>query len=276
MFELWLDLGLCLVIYSFLGWLCECIYCYILDGKLVNRGFLYGPFCPIYGFGALSIIYSLQWVPQTVTAIFIGGMVVTSALEYVTSCVMEVVFNDKWWDYSDRKLNLHGRICLLNSTLFGILCVVLMFDLHPMVSKWISPFNADFKAGFVAALFLYFSVDFGATLYHVLGINIRLDKLEKIRHELEARHAQLDEKLNFAEFSERLKELDLKDELVELFQNTLKRTDFIERRLLSAFPNMRNKRHPEYIAVIKRRVQEVRLEIREELASRKEERKQEK
>lgn len=261
MLEAWLNAGLYLVIYSFIGWCCECVYCYIINGKLVNRGFLYGPFCPIYGFGALSIIYGLQQMPQTVTAIFFGGMVLTSALEYATSWVMEMVFHSKWWDYSKQKWNLHGRICLLNSTLFGILCVVLMFDLHPTVSKWLAPFNADFKAGFVAALLLYFAVDFGATLYHVLDINIRLDKLERIRHELEARYVQLDEKLDFADFSERLRELDLKDELVERFQNMLQKNDFVERRLFSAFPDLHNKRHPKYIQVINRRVQEFRAEL---------------
>ncbi len=269
MFELWIDCILYLVIYSFIGWCCECVYCFLLNGKLVNRGFLYGPFCPIYGFGALSIIFALKGFPQTATAIFFGGMVVTSALEYVTSWAMEQLFDAKWWDYSKQKWNLHGRICLLNSTLFGILCVVLMFDLHPLVSSWLSPFNVDFKAGFAAALLLYFAADFGVTLYHVLGINLRLDRLEKIRFEIEEKYTQLDKKLDFAAFSERLRELDLKDELTERFQNMLKKNEFYERRLFDAFPNLRNRRHPEYLAVIQRRIQEAREEFRQEMRARK-------
>lgn len=269
MVELFLDCSLYLVIYSFLGWCCECVYCFIRSGKLVNRGFLYGPFCPIYGFGALSIIYALQGLPQRATVIFLGGMVVTSALEYVTSWAMELLFDAKWWDYSNQKWNINGRVCLLNSTLFGFLCVVLMFDLHPFVSSWLAPFNADFKAGFVAALLVYFAADFGVTLYHVLGINLRLDRLESLRHEIEEKYAnvQLDAKLGFAEFAENLRALDLGDELAERFQNMLKKNDFYERRLLSAFPDLRNKRHPEYLSVINRRIQEMRTEFQQERAA---------
>lgn len=238
----------------------------------MNRGFLYGPFCPIYGFGAISILLILKEFPQTITAIFLGGMVVTSTLEYLTSWVMELLFDAKWWDYSKQKWNLHGRICLLNSVLFGILCIVLTFDLHPLVSSWITPFSVDFKTGFAAALLIYFSADFGVTLYHVLGINLRLDRLEKIRLEIEARYTDFDAKLTFNDFSERLRELDLRDELVERFQTMLKKNDFYERRLLDAFPNLRNKRHPEYLSVIKRRIQEARAEFRQELQERKAER----
>lgn len=269
MFEICVNCIIYLVIYSFLGWCCECVYCFIIGGKLVNRGFLYGPFCPIYGFGALSIIFSLHNLPQTATAIFLGGMVVTSALEYVTSWAMELLFDAKWWDYSKQKWNLNGRICLLNSTLFGILCVILMFDLHPVVSSWLAPFNVDFKAGFAAALTIYFAADFGVTLYHVLGINLRLDRLEAIRHEIEAKYTELDVKLTFSDFAERLREIDLRDErdeLVERFQSMLKQTDFYERRLFDAYPNLRNKRHPEYLAVIQRRMKEARAELQERRA----------
>ncbi len=266
MFEVWVNCILYLVIYGFLGWCCECVYCFLIGGKLVNRGFLYGPFCPIYGFGALSIIFSLYGLPQTATAIFFGGMVVTSALEYVTSWAMELLFDAKWWDYSKQKWNLHGRICLLNSTLFGILCVILMFDLHPLISGWLEPFSVDFKAGFAAALLLYFAADFSVTLYHVLGINLRLDRLEKIRAEIEAKYTELDVKLSVSEFAERLREIDLwdeRDELVERFQSMLKKNDFYERRLLDAFPTLRNKHHPEYLAVIQRHMQDTRNELRE-------------
>ncbi len=271
--EHWIDIGLYLVIYAFIGWCCECVYCFMRNGKLVNRGFLYGPFCPIYGFGAVLIIYTLQALPQTVTIIFIGGMILTSALEYLTSWVMELVFDAKWWDYSNQKWNLHGRICLLNSTLFGILCIIVMFDLHPVVSGWITPLHLYFKAGFMTAVSLYFAADLCATLYHVLGINLRMDKLEALRAEIENKYQELDvifdAKLNFAEFSERLRELDLSDELAEAFQNMLKKNDFYERRLLEAFPTLRNKRHPEYLAVIQNRIQEARAELKEELRERK-------
>lgn len=245
-----------LAIYSFLGWCCECIYCSVGNGKLINRGFLYGPFCPIYGFGALAIIYFLQFVPQHVTYIFLGGMVITSTLEYITSWAMEKIFRTSWWDYSEKRFNLNGRICLLNSTLFGILCLVLSYDLHPKVSSIFEPWSIDFKAGFIFAFLIYFAGDLTATLYSVLGINIRLDKLEKIKTDIESRHAELGERLDLLEFSFKLKEMEIRDDMSETFQNLLEKNTMYQRRLFSAFPQMRNRKYPQYVELLKKHIDE--------------------
>lgn len=236
-----------LIIYSFLGWCCECIYCSVRQGELTNRGFLYGPFCPIYGFGALGVIYCLDSLPHTISCIFIGGVIITSALEYVTSVIMEYLFQTKWWDYSEYRFHVHGRVCLFNSTLFGILCLVVMFDLHPFIKSFVDPVGVEFKIGFLFATFLYFACDFSATLYSLLHINIRLDKLANIRTELLGKYEQLDEKLDLVAFKEKVKELDIHDELAEKFAELTSKTNFLEHRLLLAFPSMKNKKHPEYL-----------------------------
>ena len=92
-----------LVFYSFVGWLCETVYCSIGQRKLADRGFLNGPVCPIYGFGALGVVLLLRPVQQSPAAVFVLGMVLTSALEYLTSYAMEKLFSAKWWDYSAEK-----------------------------------------------------------------------------------------------------------------------------------------------------------------------------
>ena len=101
-------------IYSFIGYICEVIYCFILDkGKFQNRGFLYGPYCPIYGFGAIAIIVLLSKYEQYPIVLFVMGAIVASIIEYITSYLMEKIFNNKWWDYSNKKFNINGRICLV-------------------------------------------------------------------------------------------------------------------------------------------------------------------
>ncbi len=229
---------------------------------MVNRGFLYGPFCPIYGVGALLVVYLLQYFPQSTIAIFLGGAVVTSALEYLTSFLMEKLFATSWWDYSDKKFNLNGRICLLNSTLFGLMCVVINFDVHPVVEGWIVPLNEYFKLGFLCAFGLYFAADCGVTLYSLLGINARLRKLAALHRQMVEKYGLLDllpdVKENMEQLQAKIQELDIKDELSETLEKLQKRTNHFERRLISAFPQMESRKYPEQFHVWQEKLQEKR------------------
>ncbi len=119
------------IIYSLIGYLAEVIYCSILQKKLVNRGFLVGPICPIYGIGAILTIYSLNSFKDNPVIIFILGILITSALEYYTSYIFEKIFNNKWWDYSNRPDNINGRICVGNSIYFGLGILVLIYLINP-------------------------------------------------------------------------------------------------------------------------------------------------
>ena len=104
--------------YIFLGWICETAFCSIAARKFINRGFLSGPFCPIYGFGAMMILLCFSHYQNDLAALFLFSMVGTSVLEYITSFLLEKLFHLSLWDYSGRKWNLNGRICLRNSLLF--------------------------------------------------------------------------------------------------------------------------------------------------------------
>lgn len=125
-------------IYSFLGWLCECIYCGIPAGHFINRGFLEGPYCPIYGFGALIVLYVLAPFSDQWVLLFLAGMILTSILEYLTSYVMEKLFHSKWWDYSQRRFNIHGRVCLRNSLMFGVMGIVVVGFVHPVIIAFLN------------------------------------------------------------------------------------------------------------------------------------------
>lgn len=119
------------MIYGFIGWIIEVCDVLIESKKLVNRGFLIGPCCPIYGVGCLLIILCLQSFASNTIILFIMSLIICSGLEYATSYIMEKLFNARWWDYSHIKYNINGRICLKNMLLFGILGTVIIYIINP-------------------------------------------------------------------------------------------------------------------------------------------------
>ncbi len=123
------------IIYSFMGWCLEMVVCYFASKKWVNRGFLLGPICPIYGCGCLIITLLLNRYLDDPIVLFVMAVVLCSILEYFTSYIMEKLFKARWWDYSDRKYNINGRICLDNAILFGVLGLLLSYVINPFVVK---------------------------------------------------------------------------------------------------------------------------------------------
>ena len=114
-----------LMIYSIIGWGYESTICSIGQRKLINRGFLNGPYCPIYGTGAVLVLLVLGRI-QNPVLLFFAGALVTCSLEYLTSWLMEKLFHARWWDYSKRKFNIGGRVCLIGAVVFGAFSVVLV------------------------------------------------------------------------------------------------------------------------------------------------------
>lgn len=127
---------ICFLIYSIIGWIYETILCSINEKHFVNRGFLNGPYCPIYGFGAIFDILILGRI-NNILLLFILGVLITCSLEYLTSYIMEKIFHARWWDYSDRKFNINGRVCLIGAIVFGFFSVVLLKIIHPTVVYFI-------------------------------------------------------------------------------------------------------------------------------------------
>ena len=121
------------MLYSFFGWLLEVIVTFIKSKKIVNRGFLIGPYCPIYGKGALLIVLLLKKYENDIIALFVMAVVVCSIIEYITSYVLEKLFNTRWWDYSNIKFNINGRVCLQNLVAFGIFGVLLLKYVNPFL-----------------------------------------------------------------------------------------------------------------------------------------------
>ena len=144
-------------IYSILGWLMEVLCYFIEHHKFVNRGFFIGPYCPIYGCGGLLIIFLLNSYVDDFKVLFIMTIVLCSVLEYFTSYLMETLFKARWWDYSDKKFNLNGRICLETIIPFGIMGCLVIYVLNPFFSGIISSlpeFIFKFTAISIAILFI--------------------------------------------------------------------------------------------------------------------------
>lgn len=125
------------LIYSIGGWIIEEINCSIKERKIVDRGFLIGPVCPIYGFGGIIMTIYLTQFHEHPLVVFVMAVVASAILEYLTSYIMEKVFNARWWDYSKEKVNLNGRICIRTLIPFGIFGLIIVYILNPFLFSMI-------------------------------------------------------------------------------------------------------------------------------------------
>lgn len=125
-------------IYSFAGWLLETVYAYVVLGHFDNRGFLIGPICPIYGFGMLILTVGLSKYKDSNIKLFLIASVVLTYFEYVAGFILDVIFNLKWWDYSNDFLNINGRIFLPFAFVWGIIAIIVVRFIHPITQKVIN------------------------------------------------------------------------------------------------------------------------------------------
>lgn len=126
------------LVYSFIGWLIEIVETFIKEKRIINRGFLIGPYCPIYGTGCLLLVTLLNKYKNDPITLFVMTIVICSILEYTTSYIMEKLFKARWWDYSKFKFNINGRICAETMIPFGILGVLVVYYINPFLMKKVS------------------------------------------------------------------------------------------------------------------------------------------
>ena len=225
---LWLFL-----IYAFLGWCAEVCYAALRTGRFVNRGFLNGPVCPIYGFGVLIVLTCLEPLRKNLLLLFLGSVVLTSLLEWVTGLLLEKLFHQRWWDYSDQPLNLGGYICLRFSILWGLACLFVVKIVHPSVLLLVRLIPRSLGWTLLAVLGAVLAVDLAATLRTIAKINRSLGQIDELAGKIREASDGLGE--NLADRVLEAAELgsDLRDALAERqadFQETLeeRRTDLQE------------------------------------------------
>ncbi len=199
------------IIYSILGWLMETCLCSFKQKKIVNRGFLIGPYCPIYGWGALIIILTLTKYKNDPFIIFGMALLICSILEYFTSWLMEKFFNARWWDYSTQKFNLEGRICLKNSILFGLGGVLVLLVFQPIIENLLS---------YVPRPFIFFTSSFILIIYIIDNICsfVIIKKMRLVVNKVRS---------------------DISDEISRRVKEIIFNQSIFSRRLLLAYPDIK-------------------------------------
>ena len=181
-------------IYSFIGWVWECCFVSVRKRRWVNRGFMYGPMLPIYGFGALAVLISTIRVRDSIPLIFLFGMVGATLLEYVTGAVMERLFNVKYWDYSNQKFNLNGYICLTSSLGWGLFSVLLVKFVHVPIEGAVLKIPTIIAEGIAFVLTVAAAVDVTQSFNDAMDLKRILAQLEESKKQIR----KIQEKLKVA------------------------------------------------------------------------------
>ncbi len=261
------------VIYAFIGWCTEVAYAATEKGVFVNRGFLNGPYCPIYGCGVLIVVAVLTPLKHNLIILFLGSFLMTSLLEFFTGFILEKAFHNKWWDYSDKPFNIKGYVCLKFSILWGLACSFIMLVLHPIIYRFIKTIPHMLGVFILIFLMLLFSVDLIVTVSTIIKFNRRLSLLNEIAGKLKAFSNELGENVYenvieamekkedfqeaYGEFVEEVGERKQKmkkeqEELAAKYKELLEHKNIISRRLMKAFPNMLSREHNDILEKVKK------------------------
>lgn len=276
-------------VYGFLGWCTEVAYATIKEKRFVNRGFLSGPICPVYGIGVGTVVLFLSSREWSIVALYVVATVLVTTIEGITGYLMDKLFHHKWWDYSNQPLNIGGYVCLLFSLAWGVACVLIVRVIHPIIYKGI--LLIPFTVGMILAVLLGIALfaDIYTTTAEILKLNKKLESMEKIATELkevsdmlgenihenvmetlehseEARTqldlaaAELREKLDVIaeEKKERREEEGILQELKARYADLKRkyaelseRSGMITRRLMEAFPKMESRLYKERLIELK-------------------------
>lgn len=223
------------IIYAFLGWCMEVIGKLIQYKRFINRGFLIGPYCPIYGYGALLITFLLKRYTSDPITLFIMAILVCGTLEYLTSYFMEKIYHARWWDYSSKKFNINGRICLSNLIAFGILGMFIMYISNPFLIGQLEKLPS-----------LWLNIIF----WSVLSIFV-IDNIVSgiINNSIKTTTKQLGEKMDNTE------------EITKKVREILQKKSALHRRLINAYPK---------IQAVKFKIKEKTRKIKEQIEEQKE------
>ena len=163
--DLYIKLFALFIIYSFVGWIIEVLFVFYDTKKLVNRGFLVGPLLPIYGCGSLLMSIFLYRYSDQIITLFVMAVFICSILEYFTSYIMEKLFKLRWWDYSDKRFQINGRVCLENAFLFGILGLLMVLFINPFFNNLLDMIPIMILRIVVGIVFVLFLIDLIVSFY---------------------------------------------------------------------------------------------------------------
>ena len=216
------------LLFSVIGYVAEMITCFIVNKKITNRGFLCGPVIPIYGFGSICLLTFLKPFKESPILVFLLGMIITTSIEYITSYVLEKIFHNKWWDYSNQKFNIQGRICLVNAILFGIGSIIIVYFVGPWLARFLLQIKDKYLIWSAIILLIIFVFDVLYSILVAYSLRNRLIIVENLKNEKLSKIPGLFEKM-----------------LTKQLKN-IKGFKKYPNRLLKAFPNIFNTNQKEF------------------------------
>lgn len=167
------------LIYSFIGWIMEICVTFYKSKKIINRGFLIGPYCPIYGYASIIMILYLNHYKDNPLTVFLLAVVICTFIEYIISYIMEKLFNARWWDYSNYKFNINGRVCLINAFFFGVLGTFLVYYANPFFENILLKINTNTLNTISLILMILFTTDFIISMYTTFKLKSSINKINK-------------------------------------------------------------------------------------------------
>ena len=241
-------------IYSFLGWCSEVIFATVTTGKFVNRGFLNGPVCPIYGFGMSLVLLVLLPFSDNIPLLFIGGALLTSAIELVGGWALKKFFHTTWWDYSDQPFNLGGYVCLKFSLLWGLACVFIIRLVHPAVYALVCKIPHVPGVILACVFSAIFVADLVVTMIEALKLPRRLQAIDDVEKRIRETSDKLGKVLSDKTLAVREREEKTRGDLETRYREELEtlrsrrkelteRKNLVHDRLIRAFPAIREGDH---------------------------------
>ena len=261
-------------VYGFLGWCTEVIFAAFKQHRFVNRGFLNGPICPIYGVGVTLVIACLEAFQSNLLRLYISSVILVTVLEGVTGWAMDKLFHNKWWDYSKLPFNIGGYVCLLFSLIWGVACVFIVYFVHPLIHQVLSLIPHTAGIALIAILGIALLSDIIVTTSAIVKFNQYLERLKHITDELHAISNQIGSELYQnvmhvldMQESSRQKLDDVKLEvseeirmqIVELktrAQNLGEKVPKPARRLLKAFPKLESRNYKAQLELFRQKLEQ--------------------
>ena len=261
-------------VYGFLGWCTEVIFAAFKQHRFVNRGFLNGPICPIYGVGVTLVIACLEAFQSNLLLLYISSVILVTVLEGVTGWAMDKLFHNKWWDYSKLPFNIGGYVCLLFSLIWGVACVFIVYFVHPLIHQVLSLIPHTAGIALIAILGIALLSDMIVTTSAIVKFNQYLELLKHITDELHAISNQIGAELYQnvmhvldMQESSRQKLDDVKLEvseeirmqIVELktrAQNLGEKVPKPARRLLKAFPKLESRNYKAQLELFRQKLEQ--------------------
>lgn len=210
-------------LYCFLGWCFESAYVSIKSRKPVNRGFMRGPFLPLYGSGATMMLVVSSPFQDNLLLTYMAGVVGATALEYITGVTMEALFKVRYWDYSNQRFNYKGHICLSSSIAWGFLTILMTRVIHRPIEQFVLSIPALVLFGVTFVLTLYLVVDFTLSFKAAMELRDILVKMQKLKEEVERLQRRLDVIIAFNNAEKEQKRLESELSLAELSQGVKQR-----------------------------------------------------